>query len=71
MTPVGPACSSVPVRLTTLAVPMWFPVDGVPFHEMWEDDQHWLPHVLAGGSFQGWFEFDGEKMLSKRVELLP
>ena len=54
---------------TDEALPMWFPVDGVPFHEMWEDDQHWLPHVLAGGSFQGWFEFDGEKMLSKRVEL--
>ena len=32
-------------------------------------EEHWLPHVLAGGSFQGWFEFDGEKMLSKRVEL--
>ena len=53
---------------TDEALPMWFAVDGVPFHEMWEDDQHWLPQVLAGGSFQGWFEFDGEKMLSKRVE---
>ncbi len=53
---------------TDEATPMWFDVDKVPFHEMWEDDQHWLPHVLAGGSFQGWFEFDGERMLSKRVE---
>ena len=55
---------------TDEALPMWFPVDAVPFHEMWEDDQHWLPQVLAGRSFQGWFEFDGEKMLSKRVEFL-
>ena len=53
---------------TDEALPMWFPVDGVPFHEMWEDDQHWLPQVLAGSRFEGWFVFDGEKMLSKRVE---
>jgi len=53
---------------TPEALPMWFAVDAVPFDEMWEDDRHWLPQVLAGGSFQGWFEFDGEKMLSKRVE---
>ena len=34
---------------------------------MWEDDQHWLPHMIAGKSFQAWFEFDGERMLSKDV----
>lgn len=55
---------------TDEALPMWFPVDGVPYHEMWEDDQHWLPQVLAGARFDGWFEFDGEKMLSKRVDIL-
>ena len=53
---------------TDEALPMWFAADDVPFHEMWEDDQYWLPQVLAGSKFEGWFEFDGEKMLSKRVE---
>jgi len=26
--------------------------------------------VLAGAGINGWFEFDGEKMLGKRVEIL-
>ena len=53
---------------TAEAIPLWFPIGAVPYGEMWEDDQHWLPQVLAGKSFDGWFEFDGDKMLSKRVE---
>jgi 8-oxo-dGTP diphosphatase len=52
---------------TCEATPMWFDFDTVPYHEMWEDDQYWLPQVLAGGTFVGWFDFDGEKMLSKDV----
>jgi 8-oxo-dGTP diphosphatase len=55
---------------TAEALPMWFPIAEVPYHEMWEDDRHWLPDVLAGRRCSGWFEFDGERMLSKRVELL-
>jgi 8-oxo-dGTP diphosphatase len=56
---------------TPEATPLWFPADAIPYHEMWEDDQHWLPQVLDGQCFDGWFVFDGEKMLSKRVELRP
>jgi 8-oxo-dGTP diphosphatase len=55
---------------TAEAVPMWFPLGAIPYHEMWEDDGHWLPGVLAGHRFDGWFEFDGERMLSKRVDFL-
>lgn len=53
---------------TDEATPLWVSVDAVPYHEMWEDDQYWLPQVLAGASFEGWFEFDDDHMLSKRVE---
>ncbi len=56
---------------TAEATPLWFPSDAIPYDEMWEDDRHWLPQVLEGRSFNGWFVFDGEKMLSKRVEFLP
>jgi 8-oxo-dGTP diphosphatase len=56
---------------TDEAIPMWFPMNAVPYHEMWEDDQHWLPQVLAGGHFRGWFEFDGEMMQSKLLEFSP
>jgi 8-oxo-dGTP diphosphatase len=49
------------------ALPMWFSIDSIPYSEMWEDDPYWLPQVLAGETFDGWFEFDGEKMLRQRV----
>lgn len=52
---------------TDEAAPLWFEVEAIPFDEMWEDDRHWLPAMLAGGRFQAWFEFDGERMLSQDV----
>ncbi|MBU6390052.1 8-oxo-dGTP diphosphatase [Patescibacteria group bacterium] len=29
--------------------PEWFPVETLPFEQMWADDPVWLPLVLAGG----------------------
>lgn len=52
---------------TAEAVPLWFPLEEIPFDEMWADDRHWLPDVLHGRSFDGWFVFDGDVMLSKDV----
>jgi 8-oxo-dGTP diphosphatase len=56
---------------TAEATPLWFPSGAIPYDEMWEDDRHWLPQVLEGRSVNGWFVFDGERMLEKRVEFLP
>jgi 8-oxo-dGTP diphosphatase len=56
------------LRETDEATPFWVAVGEVPYREMWEDDQHWLPQVLAGQQFNGWFVFDGDRMLEKRVE---
>ncbi len=55
---------------TVEATPFWVPLDAVPYDEMWADDRHWLPQVLAGKSFRGWFEFDGDTMLSREIEWL-
>jgi 8-oxo-dGTP diphosphatase len=55
---------------TAEAAPFWVPVGAVPYDEMWADDRHWLPEVLAGRSFHGWFEFDGDTMLSREVQWL-
>ncbi len=55
---------------TEEAVPLWFPIGAIPFDEMWADDRHWLPEVLAGRSFRGWFVFAGDEMLSRDVRLL-
>jgi len=53
---------------TDEASPLWTPLDQIPYHEMWEDDRHWLPGMLAGREFDGFFEFDGERMLSHEVK---
>ena len=55
---------------TVEAIPLWVALDAIPFDEMWADDRHWLPEMLGGARFKAWFEFDGDRMLSKRVELL-
>ncbi len=35
----------------------WFPVDLVPYSEMWQDDRVWLPLLLDGKSIVGDFYF--------------
>lgn len=56
---------------TVEAEPFWVPADAVPYERMWEDDQHWLPQMLAGFHATGRFVFDGERMLSKELAFLP
>jgi len=63
---IARAFTGTPIE-TDEATPMWFDIDRVPYDDMWEDDQYWLPQVLAGSHFIAWFDFDGEKMLSKVV----
>ena len=52
---------------TEEATPLWFNEDAIPYDEMWADDRHWLPQMLAGDRFQAWFVFDGDRMVSKDV----
>jgi 8-oxo-dGTP diphosphatase len=56
---------------TDEATPHWFPIDALPFDEMWADDRLWLPRVLARGTVRGWFVFDGDTMLWHRLEEAP
>ena len=30
---------------------MWFPLDEIPYDEMWVDDLLWIPHLLQGTGF--------------------
>jgi len=43
----------------------WFKIDEIPYDEMWQDDEHWLPLLLEGRSFDGEFIFneDGTRLL--------
>ncbi len=47
--------------------PGWFPVNQIPYDEMWEDDRYWLPLVINRLRFHAEFHFSGEEML--RFEL--
>lgn len=53
---------------TAEAIPIWTPVDRIPYDEMWEDDRIWIPILLAGDPFSGRFVFDGDVMLASEVE---
>ena len=54
---------------TEEATPFWREVDAIPYTEMWADDQHWLPQMLAGETITGFFKFDDEIMLTKCVQV--
>ncbi len=54
---------------TDEAIPLWTPLDAIPYDEMWADDRHWLPLLLRGDTFAGYFEFDGEELLHRRIDL--
>ena len=56
---------------TDEAVPLWTPVDAIPFAEMWADDEIWMPWLLRGSRFFGRVLFDGDHMLGHCFELLP
>jgi 8-oxo-dGTP diphosphatase len=53
---------------TPEAVPLWTHLDGIPYHDMWQDDPHWLPLLLEHKHFRGYFVFDADRLLSHRVE---
>lgn len=64
---VATAHEGEPVE-TEEAVPLWTPLDALPFEEMWADDIHWLERMLVQrGRFLGRFVFDDDKMLTHEV----
>ena len=40
---------------TDEAKPIWTRLEEIPFGEMWADDVHWLPGMLEGRCFRGYF----------------
>ena len=53
---------------TDEAIPLWTPIDALPYDEMWEDDPLWLPQILEGKNVSGCFLFDGDTMLDYEIE---
>ena len=54
---------------TDEAIPLWTDLDAIPYDQMWEDDRLWLPHLVAGRRFSGYWIFDGDRMLDYRLDV--
>ncbi len=49
--------------------PMWFETNKIPWERMWEDNQHWLPKVLAGQRINATFLYrDDNKIAEYRFD---
>jgi 8-oxo-dGTP diphosphatase len=54
---------------TDEAIPLWIPLDALPYDEMWADDRVWVPELLAGRTFALRALFDGDAMLDHAIEV--
>ena len=53
---------------TDEAIPIWTPLDRIPFERMWEDDHVWIPLMLAQKPFVGRFLFEDDTMLACELD---
>lgn len=53
---------------TDEAVPLWTPLDAIPYTRMWADDRFWLPLLIQGKTFVGRFMFEAETIRWMEVE---
>lgn len=55
--------------------PQWFALEDIPYTDMWQDDEFWLPMVLSSDKVTGIFTFDAkDELISHSVlkqEFLP
>ena len=51
--------------------PKWFPIQAIPYDQMWPDDRLWLPFFLEGKKFRTRFLFgEGDIVLEKDIQVL-
>lgn len=63
-------CTGTPQE-TDEAIPLWVPIDKIPYDNMWQDDQYWMPLMFDSKVFNGKFIFDKDTMLDKVIEQIP
>ena len=52
-------------------MPKWFHVEDIPYGDMWDDDEFWLPYVLDGKKVTGEFTFDiDDRLLTHDVRVV-
>lgn len=50
------------------AIPLWTPLESIPYDEMWADDRLWMPLMLRRERFDGRFIFEDDAMLDHAIE---
>ena len=55
-------------RETPEAIPFWSKINEIPFDRMWEDDQHWVPSLLAGECLECEFVFANDVLQTLKIE---
>jgi mutator protein MutT len=59
-----------PIETDEMA-PEWFAIQDIPYGNMWQDDEYWLPQVLAGSKVSGQYTFDeNDTMLSHDIKIV-
>lgn len=48
--------------------PFWLKREEIDYSKMWADDPEWLPLLLEGKHFEGYFLFDDRTLLDSKVE---
>jgi mutator protein MutT len=51
-----------PIETEEMA-PQWFALGDIPYHKMWQDDEHWLPHILDGKKLVATFMFTADEQM--------
>ena len=46
--------------------PQWWPLDQMPYAQMWPGDELWVPYVLSNTKFNAELWFDGSGKLEKK-----
>lgn len=51
--------------------PEWYPKGDIPYEQMWTDDVHWLPKVLAGEKVRCRFFFNDDQTMKEDFVVEP
>jgi 8-oxo-dGTP diphosphatase len=55
---------------TEEANPFWSKLHELPYEKMWADDRIWMPAVVLGHKFRGFFDFRDDTMLAGSVSFV-
>lgn len=58
-----------PYNKTGEMEPAWVTVENIPYAQMWEDDEYWLPQILNGKVVTGKFSFDDNGLIKDTIEM--